>query len=87
MRRRWLILIAIPCAAIFSAAAQTPVSPYPAKAIRFVVGFAAGGPNDTLACVFRTKARLVGLRLTETLGVPVTVDNRPSADSLCLKGF
>lgn len=80
MRRRWLILIAIPCAAIFSAAAQTPVSPYPAKAIRFVVGFAAGGPNDTLE-------RLVGLRLTETLGVPVTVDNRPGADSLCLKGF
>ncbi len=69
------LLAALPSAAIFPAYAQTTALAYPAKAIRFIVGFAAGGPNDTLA-------RLIGARLTETLSVPVTVDNRPGADSI-----
>lgn len=48
---------------------------YPAKAIRFIVGFAPGGPNDMLA-------RMVGTKMAESFGVPVTVDNRPGADSI-----
>jgi len=72
-----LLLMALPGAVTAPALAQSPsmAAAYPAKAIRFVVGFAPGGPNDTLA-------RLIGARLTETLAVPVTVDNRPGADSI-----
>jgi tripartite-type tricarboxylate transporter receptor subunit TctC len=45
---------------------------YPQKPIRMVVGFAAGGPNDT-------QARLIGEKLTASLGQQVIVDNRAGA--------
>ena len=57
------------------AAQSAPAQNYPAKAIRFIVGFPPGGPNDILA-------RILSQKLTENLGVPVTVDNRPGADSM-----
>ena len=73
--RPFVRLIGLLTVAFTFTCAPAVAQPYPAKSIRFVVGFAAGGPNDTLA-------RLTGARLTETLGVPVTVDNRPGADSI-----
>ena len=45
---------------------------YPTKAIRLLVGFPPGGGNDALA-------RLVTPGLSERLGVPVVIDNRPGA--------
>src|SRR5215471_12115227 len=45
---------------------------YPRRPIRFVEAFGAGGTTDVLS-------RVIGQKLTERLGQPVIVDNRPGA--------
>jgi tripartite-type tricarboxylate transporter receptor subunit TctC len=48
--------------------------PYPSKSIRIVVPFAAGGAVDTVA-------RVVGQRVSEQVGQPVVVDNKPGGNA------
>jgi tripartite-type tricarboxylate transporter receptor subunit TctC len=61
----------IAAAAMFAACAVHAQN-YPTKPIRMVVPFAPGGGADTVA-------RTVGQKLTEALGQPVIIDNRPGA--------
>jgi tripartite-type tricarboxylate transporter receptor subunit TctC len=61
-------LLAAACGLGGSASAQS----FPSKPIRMVVGFAPGGPADVMA-------RLIGQRISGTLGQSVVIDNRPGA--------
>jgi len=61
-----LALVLLAC--MFPATGQ----PYPTKPIRFLVPFPPGGGTDTMARTF-------GQKMTERLGQPVVIDNRPGA--------
>ena len=69
MRRwfEWLFLIAA-VAAPWGVQAQS----YPEKPIRLIIAFPAGGGSDVMG-------RLLAARLSERLGQPFVVDNRPGA--------
>src|SRR3954471_18498418 len=64
----WLALAA-------PALAQEDPSKYPTKPVHIIVGFAAGGGNDIIARVF-------GQKLSEGLGQPVIVENKPGGGAI-----
>src|SRR5512145_564146 len=70
--RRLCVAMATALATFALHAGPATAQTYPSKPIRIVVPFVAGGAVDTLA-------RMVGAKLSDTLGQPVIVENRPGA--------
>jgi tripartite-type tricarboxylate transporter receptor subunit TctC len=74
LKRRELIGLIAGAAAVPAVSRITAAQTYPTRPIRLISGFAAGGPSDILA-------RLIGQWLSERLGQPFVVENRPGAAS------
>ena len=66
------LCIALICSTSIAADPATEIANYPTKPIKFILPFPAGGGTDNLA-------RIMAPKLTQILGQPVIVDNRPGA--------
>ena len=60
------------CALLLSAHEAIAQGSYPQKPVRFIIPFAPGGAGDFVG-------RIVALKLSDLLGQPMVVDNRPGA--------
>ena len=74
-RRTTLALIALAACATLGTSSAQAQGDYPAKPIRFIVPYPAGGGTDTIA-------RLIGTQLTQRWGQPVVVENKPGASGI-----
>jgi tripartite-type tricarboxylate transporter receptor subunit TctC len=71
---RHMLITAATFAVTLAPAAALAQTAYPAKSIRLIVPVTTGGPSDIVA-------RLLGERLSASLGKPVVIDNRPGASN------
>ena len=72
--RRQFLRLATGAAALPFAPHVARAQAYPARPVRWIVGYTAGGGNDIFA-------RLMGQWLQERLGQPFVIENRPGAGS------
>jgi tripartite-type tricarboxylate transporter receptor subunit TctC len=68
------------CAFALPLATSAQAPAWPAKPVTLVVGSAPGGSNDTFA-------RAIGKKLSEALGQPVVVDNKPAGGGVLANAF
>jgi tripartite-type tricarboxylate transporter receptor subunit TctC len=64
-------------ASLVACVASCPVNAetYPDHPIRLIIPFSAGGPNDLIA-------RPLGEKMSQALGQPIVIDNRPGANGI-----
>jgi tripartite-type tricarboxylate transporter receptor subunit TctC len=72
--RRRVLSLAAGAAALPAVSRFARAQAYPSRPVRIIVGFAAGGGTDIVA-------RLIGQWLSERMGRPFIVENRPGGNS------
>jgi tripartite-type tricarboxylate transporter receptor subunit TctC len=72
LQRRRFLQLAAAAAALAAVSRIAYAQAYPTRLVRVIVPYSPGGPNDILA-------RLMGQWLSERLGQPFVIDNRPGA--------
>jgi tripartite-type tricarboxylate transporter receptor subunit TctC len=77
---RYLLVLFVLAATLFTIDVSAQTAAYPNRPIKLVVPFAPGGTADTFA-------RIVGQALSERVGQPVVVDNKPGGGGVIAADF
>jgi tripartite-type tricarboxylate transporter receptor subunit TctC len=78
MRRSFSSLAGIVCAGLLVAVGHA--QEYPTKPIRIIIGYTTGGGNDLIG-------RLLAPKMSEGLGQPLIIENKPGAQSIIAAEF